>query len=502
MYIFKNALKSISRSKGRNILIGVIVLVIAAACTVSLSIKEASKTAEEEGLKNLSITATIGINREAIMNNSSGKTQEEIRTLMQSYGDLSLTDLQKYAASEYVQSFIYSLSTTMSASGTLEPYNTSSSTESGNSNSSATQQPPMGGFGDFSGKSIGDFTLTGYNSEDAMTDFVNGTSTITDGAMFDVTGSDLKCIISNELAVFNSLKVGDAIILANPNNTSETYTFTVAGIYTNSSAGSTTSGRMRFSTAQDAANQIYTSYNALGSVISASNAVSTDTALSEQINGSYVFASVENYNSFTTAVYDMGLDQNYAVSSSDLNSYEQSLLPLKNLSKFATTMLIVVLGIGALILIVFNIYSIRERKYEVGVLTAIGMKKKKVALQFMTEIFAVTIIALIIGVGAGAAISGPTANKLLESQIQSQQTQMQQRNANFGRANDISQNVPSDATGVSRVNNYISSINAVTDLSVVAGLLGIGILLTLISSSAAVIFILRYEPLKILSDRT
>lgn len=44
--------------------------------------------------------------------------------------------------------------------------------------------------------------------------------------------------------------------------------------------------------------------------------------------------------------------------------------------------LIVILAIGAIVLIVLNIFNIRERKYEVGVLTAIGMKKSRVAISF------------------------------------------------------------------------------------------------------------------------
>ncbi|HBL85052.1 MAG TPA: hypothetical protein DDZ99_09205 [Clostridiales bacterium] len=52
------------------------------------------------------------------------------------------------------------------------------------------------------------------------------------------------------------------------------------------------------------------------------------------------------------------------------------------------------------------------------------------------------------------------------------------------------------------VTNYISEINSSTDMVVILQLLGIGLLLTAISSSAAVIFIMRYEPLKILTSRT
>ncbi|MBQ2422771.1 MAG: FtsX-like permease family protein, partial [Clostridia bacterium] len=93
------------------------------------------------------------------------------------------------------------------------------------------------------------------------------------------------------------------------------------------------------------------------------------------------------------------------------------MVPLETLSKLAGYFLIVVLLIGAIILVVLNIFNIRERKYEIGVMTAMGMKKFKVALQFLTEIFVVTIIAVIIGVGVGGVSSVPVTNALLENQI-------------------------------------------------------------------------------------
>lgn len=48
---------------------------------------------------------------------------------------------------------------------------------------------------------------------------------------------------------------------------------------------------------------------------------------------------------------------------------------LNNLSKFALTLLIVVL-------VVITLLNVRERKYEIGVLTEIGADKVKVAAQF------------------------------------------------------------------------------------------------------------------------
>lgn len=99
------------------------------------------------------------------------------------------------------------------------------------------------------------------------------------------------------------------------------------------------------------------------------------------------------------------MSEYYTLSSSDIISYESSLLPLKNLSSFATTLLILVLSIGAVILIVINVFNIRERKYEVGVLTAIGIKKGRVAMQFVAELLFVTLLFIFIGAGVGAAVS-------------------------------------------------------------------------------------------------
>ena len=50
MYIIKNAFRCISRSKGRNILIGIIALVIAISACLGLSIRQASESAKASSL--------------------------------------------------------------------------------------------------------------------------------------------------------------------------------------------------------------------------------------------------------------------------------------------------------------------------------------------------------------------------------------------------------------------------------------------------------------------
>jgi len=517
MFVIINALKSITRSKGRNILIGIIVVAIAAASCVALAIRNTANEAETAGVDLLNITASITVDTQRLMEvaQRDGGDMSSMREMMSQYQNLSLPELLVYSDSDYVKNFYYSSSISLNASGGLEAY--------GSDGSSGGNFPGgMGGQGGRGGMAMGDFTVTGYSAEDAMIKFVSGTSKITNGEMFDIASTDMNCMISYELALFNGLSVGDTITLANPNAEEETYTFTITGIYTDSSS-SESSNMPRFSTAMDPANLIYISYDVLQTIVehSASVAVTEtnangfeiSTAVNGQLSNTFVFSSHADYENFGEELSTRGLSEYYTLSSSDISNYEAGLVPLQNLSRFAMTMLFIVLAIGGVILIVINVFNIRERKYEVGVLTAIGIKKGKVAMQFVTELLCVTLIAIVIGAGVGAAVSVPVSNNLLSVQIEQMQSQEANQETNFGRApggmaggrQNIQggRNSMMDIYSGNRADvNYLDQINATVGFSILGQLIGIGIILTLISSLAAVVFVMRYEPLQILANRT
>lgn len=505
MLILINAFKSITRSKGRNILIGIIVLTIAVSTSIALAIRTAADSAKESGLQSQTITGTISVDRQALMesaqSDSGDSSMSDMRELMSQYSSLSLEQMQTYADSDYVIDFYYMGSASLDASGDLEPYSTGSDTSSDSS--------IMPGGGAKGGTvTMGDFSITGYSSESAMSAFLSGESQVTDGSVFDVGAADYQCLISSELALFNSLLVGDTITLANPNNTDESYVLTIAGIYTNTSS-STDSGELMFGTANDSANLICVSYATLSDIESrsATDAVisiddsgnETTTALTLQPSGTYVFDSTANYDSFADELTSRGLSEYYTLVSSDLSSYEASLVPLESLNDFALTLLVIILAVGAVILVVINIFNIRERKYEIGVLTAIGIRKSKVAAQFVSELMIVTLIAIIIGTGIGAVASVPVSNSLLASQIESQETTATTQEQNFGRGGDM---VLSSTGATAASTSYLDKIDATVDVEILVELVGIGVLLTVVSSLAGIVFVLRYDPLKILSNRS
>lgn len=55
---------------------------------------------------------------------------------------------------------------------------------------------------------------------------------------------------------------------------------------------------------------------------------------------------------------------------------------------------------------------------------------------------------------------------------------------------------------MSQAVDYVSEINATVNLAVVSQLILIGLGLTLISALVGIVFVMRYEPLQILADRS
>lgn len=499
MYLIKNAIRNIVRSKGKNLLIASIIFVIGLSCCLALSIKQAANTAKEEGMDQLNITATISYDRQKMMQDmqppseggesSNEDMRESMREAMQGQ-NLSLKELQTYAEDSNVKDFYYTSSLSLNSNDNLQAIESSSQGFGGNGGGG------MGGNIEMSFAS-GDFTLLGYSSYDAMSDFVSGSNALSDGEYFDLD-SDNQCIISEDLATYNSISVGDTITLINPNNENETFELTVSGIYSMTS----NQGGLQMN---DPANQILTSTTVIDSIsdTSANNSENEENSsyLESTIQGTYVFSDVVAYEAFSEDVYDLGLSDEFVVQSSDVTSYEQSLEPLNNLADYANTFLIVILIIGGVILVVFQLLRIKERTYEIGVLSAIGMNRKKISFQFLTELFIITAISMILAIGVGSATSVPITNALLENEST---TLDSSTDSDFpsGMGGGQMQGGPGGQSGGMGMQsaNYIDEVSSATNLTVVIQILGISLLLTILSGGVAILFVLRYDPIKILSQ--
>ena len=506
MYILKNAWKNITRNKSRNILIGIIIVVLAASISVTLAICNTSSKLIESYKDSQEVEATISVNRENMRNqmkpptdgfsSSFEDTKDEMSSAFKEASKISVEDIEKYGTSDYVKSYYYTLQIGVNGLNL-----TKVSMSSSNSESKGNMPSFPGGFGgkeDFrmGSQSNSDFTLVGYSTIEAMKDFIDGSFTITDGSVFtDFDGKD--CLINSELAEANDLKVGDKITLVDPNNEDITMEFTIAGIYEDKS----TNQDNAMSMFTNSANQIITNSSAVTEFVS-----KDEENISVTTTPTFILKSSDDVDAFSKELTEKGLSEYLSVST-NLDEVESATSTISNVRNFSKSFLIIAVIIGAIVLFVINMINIRERKYEIGVLRTIGMKKATLCFQFMAELFIITIFGLMIGAGIGTALSVPVSNSLLKNEISSSETKMENVKSNFGGGD----NFPGMPGGDSKMDNKFSgvvsvqafdSIDATVDFKVLTELLVIGVILTLVSSSASMIAIERFQPLEILKERS
>ncbi len=492
MYIFKNALTSIVRNKGRNLLIGIIILVISCAVSVTLAINSSSRRLIESYESKYEVEATIGMNRENMMKDFNPEDRENSKNSMQEMFSLAssvtVDDIKNYADSEYVKSYYYVMQVGVNAKD-LEKAEMNSS----NGNNNFGNRAPNGK-GGFTNESSGDFTLKGYSSIESMNEFIEGSYTITDGEVSDDFDSHY-CLINKELSTLNEISVGDSITIIDSEDDSYNYELIVSGIYEEKSDND--SGMSMFA---HSVNTIITNTHFIDKMVENNEALTVSTT------PTFILTSGDVVESFSSELTEKGLSEYLSVQT-NLDQVEGATNTISNVKNFAITFLLITLIIGTVVLLVINMINIRERKYEIGVLRTIGMKKSKVCMQFMIELFFVALVSLVIGAGIGATMSVPVSNSLLESEIASSQNESNNIRENFGKnghsdSGRLNDNFANNGfKGVTMVQAF-DSIDAVVDFEVVIELLGIGLVITLVSSISAITSIQKFSPLTILKERT
>lgn len=475
MYIIKNAWVNIKRHLGRNILIGLIVLVIALSSTIALSINTSgNKLIESYKNKNeLAVSFRLDMSK--------------LRDKSNTYTKLTVSDIENYADSDYVSSYYYTLDTSLS-SDDIEAIDISAKFEPKDNGDAPNGEIPENGRGGNRENmdAQGDYKITAYSDPSYIENFINGTSKITSGSMITKDDEENHIVISEELATQNDLEVGDEITFYLPSDSSITYTFEITGIF--ETTDDSASEDFMNMNALNAQNQIYTTVTAINNILE-------DDDSSNSLNATIYLKNQDDLEAYTEEVKDKGLSDYYTISD-NTDEIISTLTPIKNISNFSMTFLIIILIVGAIILAVINILNIRDRKYEIGVLRAIGMSKVKLILSLLTELFIVTIIAFVIGILGGKLLSQPVTNKMLENEIASQQNQIENTRANFG------------GRGFERPNeqranqNYEDSLKVTLDAKTVIILFSFGLILVIVSGSASAIFITKYNPNQILRNQT
>ncbi len=487
MFVFKNAWISITRNKGRNILIGIIILVIACASTVTLAINNTASDLINSYANAYDKELSISFDRKNMMKDFDFSERENLEDMKEKFEDIStytISDVEKYADSDYIESYYYTYNISLNGNNINKAESEAKNNVPGS---------PGGGRGP--SESSMDFTLNGYSSLDAMSEFLEGTYEMTEIAenAWDIAFDGNYVFINEELASYNDLKLNDEINLEDEDG--NVYKFTILGVYKENETNVAGPGAM-FS---GSVNTLITNANALVSITDSNDDVKGS------IKPTFIIKDYADKDKIQAEFYEKGLDENYTVETNE-ETATAGLTSIKNVQSFATIFLIITLIIGGIVLFIINMINIRERKYEIGVLRTIGISKPKLTMQFVAELMMVGFVALMLGAGVGAVSSKGISNALLSSEISSSKSSSDKVKENFGGPGGFNPggNGPMKdfgQKGKPRVEAY-ESIDAVVNFGVLVELLGIGMVLILISSISAMVSIQRFTPLTILKERS
>lgn len=446
MYLFKNALRNLSRNKGRNILIAFITLTIIIAVSISIDINMTVDSTTKDYKARFGSKVTLFLDTDIVKEypNAQYPTAKQQMEIAQS-DFLQKTDYQ--ASLSVALKDLQALGDSVGGGATFQ---------------GGDSLPPVA-------------KVIASSHSNISEEFSNGTRSILSGQTYEKPG---ECLISEEFSKLNGLSVGDKVTVTNTDEKAlMPYSLTICGIY------------------QD--NLPQDNFGANLSMINRGNEIITnmDTimgidiyAVRGELNSTYYLKDPSMLEAFQKEAVSKGLAPYYRMST-DVEAYHKIVGPVEGISEIVTVFLIVVLIFGGIILLFLSVMAIRERKYEIGVLRAMGMKRHKVIIGIVYESVLIAFVCLIIGLGLSTVISQPIADTLLKDQIQLAQEQKQDTGTFMITAH------PETATPISEISIQLTP-QAIFEISFIA------IMLVLLSSLSGIFYITRFEPMKILSERS
>ena len=494
MYVLTNSLRNLIRNKGRNLIMGAIVLVMLVAISVSAIIAATTNRIVADYKSRFGSDVTISYNQEKVN-----------KILMSGAGEVPGITPEQYLAfgkSSHLKQMTYSTSLATSMDG-LKGIDEDAQNESGiQFGSTGADVQTWSSDGASAPQVNWNAKLVGYSSNMEIPSFKDGTRKLVEGKM--PKGAD-EIIVSQDLAKLNGLKVGDSITLAtNMKKTTVKRSLKIAGIYydgTKTAAGGDMVPAMAMTNPK---NELIASAD---TVLDYSREIAKTDGIELNfidLQATYVLKSPDDLSAFEKEVRAKGLPDVYDVAT-DAASYNRIVKPMEGVSSIVGTFTLVVLVIGAAILLFLTVLAIRERKYEMGVLRAMGMSRLAVARGFVYESLALTAICLALGLGAGSALARPVSEAVLASQ-QAEEQAASQSDQSFTGASATMIAVE-DGTEGSAAEQGSTDLDALKNVDVrltgsaVAEVAGIALGIALVSSAVGVAYVLRLEPMRILSER-
>ncbi|MCL2604842.1 MAG: ABC transporter permease [Defluviitaleaceae bacterium] len=515
MFLIKNALHNLRRNIGRNILMAVILFAIIATTAVALIINNTANAIIGDYEYRFGSRVNIVPDTARIMENmreAMGGMFGGMGGMRQGIGNMNpqVTAQQSIAFAQLPYVHTYEMTASQLVFGG------ELSVVDGDEEAAGGMFVARGAMGGVMGDTVS------IDSEDTdipnmrlygnyWEDFENGLRNIVEGQFPTATG---EALISMEMAELNGLAVGDTFrvygsltSIDGEDITSRTVIreLTVSGIYFDMTPENPMGGFVRLPLL-NRRNEVLTTLDTLLDGIGENESGVTVTAV-------YYLHEPALLPDFEAAARGLGLSDLLLVTTNEAE-YLAIVEPVIGLRGITSTFMYIVLILGGVVLAVLASISVRERKYEIGVLRAMGMKKKKLALGLLTEMFAMTAACLALGLLAGSVAAQPVSDRLLASQLESIAAEEAKPGnaAPGGMMGMFGGGINIVGGGMSGRFGQLTGANTpeavpLSELDVSLGvrpileIAAISLLLAALAGAVSVIRITRYEPMKILMER-
>lgn len=418
MYLLHHAFANLKRNRGRNILLGIVIFLIIALTAISTILHATSNLIIQNYKESIGSEVQL-------QNMDTAQTKA-----------LSMEQLLSFSNSDMIKSKAF-LAKVGYVPKNLQVFDDDKNKES------------------FKGY------LYGSSREDINDDFQKGTRKIIAGSWIS---DPFTCLISKDFANLNNLQIGDTLTLQNNQGGME-ISLQVRGIYDDVSLQANTNPYQIPLT--NRSNEIF---------------ASLDTLLQAEIFQSYGSLDIKMYlkepgllEAYTKELKEKGLPEGYEVIT-NAQEYEHIIAPVEHFAAIAQLMTFGVLGLGAALLTLISIMVMKERTYEIGVLRAIGMKKKHVIYCLLSESLMLTTLCLLLGLSVAQLAAQPIANALIAAQIP------------YESINEASANLQS-----------LKNLHAALDAATMIEISLLALALAMITGACSILYTLRYEPMKILN---
>ncbi|WP_155590829.1 ABC transporter permease [Lysinibacillus cavernae] len=471
MNFIKRAFLSVKARKGKSLILFTVFLVVSNLVLAGFAIQNVSQRANDHARQTLGVDVSLRLDEEKLMENVA-KQREENPNGKIKHPELFADEADHLAKSPYVIDYNY-LKSDMLVADDFNPINGDKGDEGvvgtvGGSNSGNMKMPNT--------------FIQGVRSSDLLQDFTDGTNEIIDGRPITSEDTNKKvALIEKRLAEQNELQVGDKLKIQSIDETSKVE-LEIIGIYKNSGI---TDFEGNLPAMMHPSNKIYTIYDSTKEMSEESD--EKNVSIHEAI---YYLNDPENIQDFKAEAKKTNIDFDLFKLDAHDALYQKMVGPIENIAATSKMIVYLVSIAGSIILGLIITLTIKERRKELGILLAIGEKKRKLIGQLLVEVLCIAILAFGISIITGETVSQKMGDSLLQQEVIAAEDQQQESNT-LGFSFGMVGKQEKDVEPIDNIDVSISSQD-------VLNLGGIGLLIAILSTLLPALSILRLNPKEIL----